>query len=219
MLRDVLSKDHLCWNPTGFAYGKPAFRLTLSPKILTYGKSFKMAISTLNRRLGTKIMTETSYELLMDNQKKKLSKNNESKMTLYNTLPLKEAKVMAIEEAKYLAILPLDELVGNLKVYEMILVSDGVASKFIKEKVMPVALKANVTSGKTSNDSVRQDGSDEDKDKEEEFNSIVKNLWKLFNKGNRFKRENRFGNGGDSKNHIVDDYSKAKMEKALVGET
>ncbi|GKD55837.1 hypothetical protein Tco_1289224, partial [Tanacetum coccineum] len=45
-------------------------------------------------------------------------------------LPLKwRAKVTAIEEAKDLATLPLDELIGNLKVYEMILASDGVASK------------------------------------------------------------------------------------------
>nr|GEU37735.1 hypothetical protein [Tanacetum cinerariifolium] len=109
-----------------------------------------------------------------------------------------EAKVTAIEESKELATLPLDKLIGNLKVYDMILASDGVASKPIKEKVMPIALKANVTRGQTSNDSVCQDGSNKDKDEEEEFNSIVKNLWKLFKKGNGFERENHFGNGGDS---------------------
>ncbi|GJS77316.1 retrovirus-related pol polyprotein from transposon TNT 1-94 [Tanacetum coccineum] len=41
-----------------------------------------------------------------------------------------------IEEAKYLAILPLDELIGNLKVYEMILETDDVALKTTKEKVI-----------------------------------------------------------------------------------
>nr|GEV24222.1 reverse transcriptase domain-containing protein [Tanacetum cinerariifolium] len=129
--------------------------------------------------------------------------------------------------------------VDKAKINEMILASDGVASKPIKEKVMPIALKANVTRGQTSNDSVCQDGSDEDKDKdkdkEKEFNSIVRNLWKLFKKGNRFNRENRLGNGGDrfdrghrskgvgrsrgqhncygcgSKNHFVDDCPKAKL--------
>nr|GEU55648.1 zf-CCHC domain-containing protein/UBN2 domain-containing protein [Tanacetum cinerariifolium] len=45
------------------------------------------------------------------------------------------AKVMAIEEAKDLATLPLDELIDNLKVYEMVLEGDGVVSKTIKEKV------------------------------------------------------------------------------------
>nr|GEV62517.1 hypothetical protein [Tanacetum cinerariifolium] len=118
-----------------------------------------------------------------------------------------------------MATLPLDELIGNLKVYEIILASDGVSSKPIKEKVMPITLRANVTRGQTSNDSVCQDGSDEDEHKEEEFNSIVKNLWKLFKKGNRFKRENRFGNGGDSydnKNHFIDDCPTVKMKRVLV---
>ncbi|GJR34021.1 UBN2 domain-containing protein [Tanacetum coccineum] len=103
-------------------------------------------------------------------------------------LPLKwRAMVMGIEEAKDLATLPLDELIGNLKVYEMILASDDVASKPIKEKFMPIALKANVIRGQTSNDNVCQDRSDEDEDKEEEeFNLIVRNIWKLFNKGNRY---------------------------------
>nr|GEY09472.1 hypothetical protein [Tanacetum cinerariifolium] len=115
-----------------------------------------------------------------------------------------KSQVTAIEEAKDLATLPLDELIGNLKVYEMILASDGVTSKPIKEKVMPIALKANETKGQTSNDSVCPYGSDKDKNKEEEFSSIVKNLWKLFKEGN-------------SKNHFVDDCPKAKMKKALVG--
>nr|GEU40336.1 UBN2 domain-containing protein [Tanacetum cinerariifolium] len=51
------------------------------------------------------------------------------------SLPLKwQAKVMAIEEAKDLATLPLDELIGNLKVHEMVLDNDGVGSKTTKEK-------------------------------------------------------------------------------------
>ncbi|GJU35000.1 zf-CCHC domain-containing protein [Tanacetum coccineum] len=51
-------------------------------------------------------------------------------------LPLKwRAEVTAIEEAKDLATLSLDELIGNLKVYKMILENDGVASKTTKEKV------------------------------------------------------------------------------------
>ncbi|GJV77439.1 UBN2 domain-containing protein [Tanacetum coccineum] len=57
-------------------------------------------------------------------------------------LPLKwRAKVTAIEESKDLATLPLDELIGNLKVYEMILENDGVASKTTKEKVKAYHLK------------------------------------------------------------------------------
>ncbi|GKD98990.1 hypothetical protein Tco_1382887 [Tanacetum coccineum] len=141
-------------------------------------------------------MKETPYELLKDEQMKKLGKNNEAKMTIYNDIPCKEyehvimfkiakvkfsisneetidngftrfnaivtslisldpdysrknhvrkflralllkwrSKVTAIKEAKDLATLPLDELIGNLKVYEMILDNDGVGSKTAKEKV------------------------------------------------------------------------------------
>nr|GEY45657.1 DUF4219 domain-containing protein [Tanacetum cinerariifolium] len=151
--------------------------------------------------LKIKMMKEMSYELIKDNENKQLSKNNEAKMTLYNALPHKEFErffmcktskertmVMAIEEVKDLVTLPLDELIGNLKVYEMILTSDGVASKPIKEKLMPIALKANVTKGQTNNDSVCQDGSDEDKDKAE-----------------------------DSKNHFVDDCPRVKVKKAFIG--
>ena len=41
----------------------------------------------------------------------------------------------AIEEANNLAELPLDELIGNLKVYEMILENDKACTKDKKEKV------------------------------------------------------------------------------------
>ncbi|GKD83482.1 hypothetical protein Tco_1350321, partial [Tanacetum coccineum] len=188
-------------------------------------------------------MKETPYEILEDDQKKKLNKNNKAKMTLYNTLPCKEyernckinlltqeykkfsisneetinsgftrfnafmtsiksfdldyssknhirkflhalplkwrAKVTAIEETKDLATLPLDELVGNLKVYEMILENDEVVSKTTtKEKVKSLALKAKVTREQTSDDSDSQDGSNEDIDEEEEveaFNLLARN--------------------------------------------
>ncbi|GKC14017.1 hypothetical protein Tco_1010799 [Tanacetum coccineum] len=76
--------------PNGFCFWKPALRLILSPKILTCGKSFKTKISTMKLDSEAKLMKETSYELLEDDQKKKLGKKNEAKMTLYNTLPSKE---------------------------------------------------------------------------------------------------------------------------------
>nr|GEX09014.1 zf-CCHC domain-containing protein/UBN2 domain-containing protein [Tanacetum cinerariifolium] len=94
------------------------------------------------------MMKETSYELLKDDQMKQLDKNNKSKMILYNALP----------QAKDLATLPLNELIGNLKVYEMILENDGVSSKTTKEKVKSLALKAKVTREQTSDDSDSQEG-------------------------------------------------------------
>ncbi|GKC52075.1 zf-CCHC domain-containing protein, partial [Tanacetum coccineum] len=120
------------------------------------------------------------------------SKNHVRKFL--HALPMKwRAKATAIKEAKDLAILPLDELIGNLKVYEMILASDDVTSKPIKEKVMPIALKANVTRDKFD----RGHGN--------------------RNKGVGSSRGKRNCYGCGSKNHFVDDCLKAKMKKALVG--
>ncbi|GKA32812.1 hypothetical protein Tco_0719179 [Tanacetum coccineum] len=143
----------------------------------------------------TKMMKETSYELLKDNKKKKLDKNNEAKMTLYNALSRKEyERVFMCKTAKEVwrtliithqgnsqvknfkidlftqeyekFSISNEEIIGNLKVYEIILSS-------------------------------HDEDEDEDEDKEEDFNLIVRNLWKLFKKGNRFERENHFGNSGD----------------------
>nr|GEW30752.1 UBN2 domain-containing protein [Tanacetum cinerariifolium] len=109
------------------------------------------------------------------------------------------AKVTTIKEAKDLATLPLDELIGNLNVYEMVLDYDGVGSKTIKEKVKSLTLKAKVTREQTSDDSDSQGGSDEDIDEEESeaFNLLPRNLCKFFCKGNRFGCGNRFGNNSN----------------------
>ncbi|GKA98384.1 hypothetical protein Tco_0826321 [Tanacetum coccineum] len=68
-------------------------------------------------------------------------------------------KVTAIEEDKDLTTLLLDDLISNLKVYEMILENDGVSSKTTtKENVKSLALKAKVTREKTCDDSDSQGG-------------------------------------------------------------
>ncbi|GJT43175.1 retrovirus-related pol polyprotein from transposon TNT 1-94 [Tanacetum coccineum] len=106
--------------------------------------------------------------------------------------------ISQIEEAKDLTTLPLDELIRNLKVYEMVLYNDGVGFKTTKEKVKSLDLKAKVTREQTSDDSNSQGGSDEDIDEGEEaeaFNLLARNFRKFFRKGNRFGRGNRFGNG------------------------
>ncbi|GJT55934.1 retrovirus-related pol polyprotein from transposon TNT 1-94 [Tanacetum coccineum] len=134
----------------------------------------------------TKMKVETPYELLKDDQKKQLSKSNKANMTLYNALP----------QAKELASLPLNELIDNLKVYEIILENDGVASKTTKEKVKSLAFKAKVTREQTNNDIDSQGVSDKDVDEEEakEFNLMARNFHKFFRKGNRFERGNHFDN-------------------------
>nr|GFA72985.1 UBN2 domain-containing protein [Tanacetum cinerariifolium] len=94
----------------------------------------------------------------------------------------KRAKVTAIKEAKDLATLPLDDLIGNLKVYEMVLDNDGIASKTTKEKVKSLALKAKVNREQTSDDSDSQDGSNKDIDEEESeiFNLLARNFASFF---------------------------------------
>ncbi|GKD83663.1 retrovirus-related pol polyprotein from transposon TNT 1-94 [Tanacetum coccineum] len=183
----------------------------------------------------TKLMKETPYELLEDDQKKKLGKNNEAKMTLYNALPRKEyeridlltqeyekfsisneetfdsgftrfnAIVTSLKSLdldyssknhvrKFLRALPLK---WRAKVYEMVLDNDGIRSKTTKEKGKSLALKAKITREQTSDDSDSQRGSDEDIDEEEAqaFNLLARNVRKFFRKGNRFGRDNQFGNG------------------------
>ncbi|GKB81699.1 hypothetical protein Tco_0948594 [Tanacetum coccineum] len=90
---------------------------------------------------------------------------------------------MTIEDAKDLATLPLNELVRNLKVYEMILENNGVVSKTTtKDKVKSLALKTKVTRDETSDDSDSQYGSDEDIDEEEAkaFNLLSRNFRKAL---------------------------------------
>ncbi|GKF52320.1 zf-CCHC domain-containing protein, partial [Tanacetum coccineum] len=147
---------------------------------------------------------------------------------LLHALPLKwRSKVTAIEEAKDLATLPLDELIGNLKVYEMVLDNDGVASKTTKEKVKSLALKAKVTREQTSDNSICQGESDED----EEINLMAKNFRKLSRKGvkvhDKFdicqvkakegRREHECYNY-DSKNHLASNCPKPN-NKAFIGVT
>ncbi|GJZ93232.1 UBN2 domain-containing protein [Tanacetum coccineum] len=58
-------------------------------------------------------------------------------------LPTKwRSRVTAIEESKDLSTLSLDELIGNLKVYEVVLEKDVEASKNKKEKYKSLTLKA-----------------------------------------------------------------------------
>ncbi|GJS45020.1 hypothetical protein Tco_0595141 [Tanacetum coccineum] len=106
----------------------------------------------------------------------------------------------------------------------MILENYGVVSKTTtKEKVKSLALKTKVTKEQTSGDSDNQDGNDEDVDEEKEaeaFNLLARNFRKFFCKGNRFKCENRFGNGVNKiEGHFASECRKPKENKDFIGET
>ncbi|GJW72661.1 hypothetical protein Tco_0129578 [Tanacetum coccineum] len=82
------------------------------------------------------------------------------------------AKVTAIEESKDLTSLSLDELIGNLKVYEVIIKKDFEMVKGKREQNRSLALKAKKES--TDEDSSTFDSEDE------EYAMAVKEFKKFF---------------------------------------
>ncbi|GJR65125.1 hypothetical protein Tco_0011190 [Tanacetum coccineum] len=74
--------------------------------------------------------------------------------------PKCRAKVTAIEESKNLTTLPLDELIGNLKVYEEIIKKDFETVKGKKEKSRSLALK--VKKEVSDEDNLSSDSEDEE---------------------------------------------------------
>nr|GEX32753.1 zf-CCHC domain-containing protein/DUF4219 domain-containing protein/UBN2 domain-containing protein [Tanacetum cinerariifolium] len=74
--------------------------------------------------------------------------------------PKWRAKVMAIGESNYLTSLSLDELIGNLKVYEVIIKNDFEMVKGKREQNRSLALKAKKKS--SDEDSLNSDSEDEE---------------------------------------------------------
>ncbi|GJU01893.1 hypothetical protein Tco_1112231 [Tanacetum coccineum] len=87
---------------------------------------------------------------------------------------------MTIEEYKDLSTLPLDELISNLKVYEIVLKKDSEASKNKKEKYKSLALKAMKVS---SDEKELCSGSDE------EYAMAVRDFKKFFRRRGKFIRQ------------------------------
>ncbi|GKD58351.1 hypothetical protein Tco_1295860 [Tanacetum coccineum] len=96
--------------------------------------------------------------------------------------PKRRAKVTAIEESKDLTSLSLDELIGNFKVYEMIIKKDF---KIVKAKVerKSLVLKAKKES---SDEECLTSGSED-----EEYVMAVRDFKKFFKRRGRFMRQPR----------------------------
>nr|GEU33210.1 zf-CCHC domain-containing protein/DUF4219 domain-containing protein/UBN2 domain-containing protein [Tanacetum cinerariifolium] len=95
--------------------------------------------------------------------------------------PKWRAKVTAIEESKDLKSLLLDELIGNLKFYEVIIKNDSEMVKGKKEQNRSLASKAKKKS--SDKDSSTSDSEDE------EYAMAVRNFKKFFKRRGRFVRQ------------------------------
>nr|GEV32606.1 phospholipase-like protein [Tanacetum cinerariifolium] len=140
------------------------------------------------------------------------------------------AKVTTIEDSKYLTSLSLDELIGNLKVHDMIINKDFEIVKAKVEK-KSLALKAK----KESSDEECSTSGSED----EEYAMAVRDFKKFFKRRGRFVRQPRndkktFQRSRDNKNdksnrkcfrcgdpnHLIGEYPKPlkdKTQRAFVG--
>ncbi|GJX50461.1 hypothetical protein Tco_0277306 [Tanacetum coccineum] len=90
------------------------------------------------------------------------------------------AKVTTIEESNNLTTLSLDELIGNLKVYEEVIKKDSKTVKSKRKQSRSIALKA------------RKESSDDDSstfDSDEEYAMVVKDFKKFFKRRGRFVRQ------------------------------
>ncbi|GJV25390.1 zf-CCHC domain-containing protein [Tanacetum coccineum] len=145
--------------------------------------------------------------------------------------PKWRAKVTAIEESKDLTSLSLDKLIGNLKVYEVIIKKDSEMVKVKREQSRSLALKAK----KESSDEESLTSNSED----EEYTMAVRDFKKFFKRRGRFVRQARderksFQRRKDDKNgkserkcfrcedlnHLIGECPKSprsKNQKAFVG--
>ncbi|GJZ85038.1 hypothetical protein Tco_0650377 [Tanacetum coccineum] len=118
--------------------------------------------------------------------------------------PKWRAKVTAIEESKDLTSLSLEELINNLKVYEVIIKKDSEMVKGKREQSRSLALKAK----KESSDEESSTSDSED----EEYAMAVRDFKKFF------KRRGRCGDP----NHLIGECPKpprSKNQRAFVGGT
>ncbi|GJR67094.1 zf-CCHC domain-containing protein [Tanacetum coccineum] len=111
------------------------------------------------------------------------------------------AKVTAIEESKDFSSLAQDELIGNLKVHEVVMEKDYEIYKDKKERVKTIALKAKKDS---SDDETLTSRSDD-----EEYATAIRNFKKFFRIKGKFVRQPR----GEKKSFRQRDEKKGKNDR------
>ncbi|GJX49075.1 hypothetical protein Tco_0275920 [Tanacetum coccineum] len=115
---------------------------------------------------------------------------------------------MAIEESKDLTSLSLDELIGNLKVYDVIIKKDSEMVKGKREKNKSLALKAKKES--SDEDSSTSDSEDE------EYAMAVRDFKKFFKDEKDSNYNQRAFIGGSWSDRDEDEEEKIKDEKCLM---
>ncbi|GKB27327.1 zf-CCHC domain-containing protein [Tanacetum coccineum] len=144
--------------------------------------------------------------------------------------PKWRSKVTAIEKSKDLSSLALDELIGNLKVHEVVMEKDSEIYRGKNERIKSISLKAKKES---SDDETSTSGSDD-----KEYAMVVRNFKKFFRRKGKFvkqpieekksfrQRDEKKGKSDrkcfrcDDPNHLIGDCPKPprnKDQKAFIG--
>ncbi|GJS70148.1 zf-CCHC domain-containing protein, partial [Tanacetum coccineum] len=158
------------------------------------------------------------------------SSKNYVKKFLRSLHPKWRVKITSIEESKDLSSLALDELIGNLKVHEVVMEKDFEIYRGKKERIKSIALKAKKES---SDDETLTSESDD-----EQYVMAVRNFKKFFRRKGKFvkqpREENKSFRQRDEKkgksdrkcfrcgdpNHLIGDCpkpSRNKDQKAIIG--
>nr|GEU73985.1 zf-CCHC domain-containing protein/DUF4219 domain-containing protein/UBN2 domain-containing protein [Tanacetum cinerariifolium] len=130
--------------------------------------------------------------------------------------PKWRSKVTAIKESKGLTSFSLDKLIGNLKVYEVIIKNDSEMVKGKREQNRSLALKAKKES--SDKDSLTSDT------KDEEYAMVMRDFKKIFKRRGRFVRQphderNVSQRNKDDKNSKGErKYFKCEDSNHLIGE-
>ncbi|GJZ28002.1 hypothetical protein Tco_0572649 [Tanacetum coccineum] len=166
-------------------FGKPALRLTLSPKILTYGKSYTK---------GNSQVKDCKVDLLIQQYEKFSISSEETINSGFTRFNVIVTSLKSLDQ-DYSSKNHVRKFLRALLLKWRSTMMDIEEAKTTKEKVKSLASKAKVTREQTSDDSNSQGGSDEEVDEEETeaFNLMARNFRKFFRKDNRFGRKNRFG--------------------------
>ncbi|GKE23260.1 hypothetical protein Tco_1434772 [Tanacetum coccineum] len=173
----VKSKDHDLWHV--ITYGNNQVK---DNKIDLLVQQYEQFVISENESIDSAFVRFNTIITSLKSLDEGYSSKNYVRKFLRALHPKWRAKVTAIEESKDLTSLSLDELFGNLKVYEMIIKKDSEIVKAKGER-KSLALKAK----KESSDEESSTSGSED----EEYAMAVRDFKKFFKRRGTFVRQPR----------------------------